>query len=123
LGKKDIGMCFCSIGAGLYDACSCYCHGRDRIMNAPLHRKVVLIAGAGRGSGPATARALAAQGHHVVLGGPGSQRMRGLVSEIREAGGSAEWFALDVNVPEQMREFLAFGEDVFKRVDAVINNG
>jgi len=68
-------------------------------MNAPLQRKVILIAGAGRGAGPATARQLAAQGHHVVLGGQGSRRMQGLVSEIREAGGSAEWFKLDANVP------------------------
>ena len=32
------------------------------------HRKVILIAGASRGSGPATARQLAEAGHHVVLG-------------------------------------------------------
>ncbi len=91
-------------------------------MNTDMHRKVILIAGAGRGSGPATARSLAAQGHHVVLGGLGSRRMRGLVSEIREAGGSAEWFSLDATQPEAMREFLAFAEDVHKRIDVVINN-
>jgi NADP-dependent 3-hydroxy acid dehydrogenase YdfG len=92
-------------------------------MNAPIHRKVILIAGASRGSGPATARQLAAQGHHLVLGGRGSHRMQGLVSEIRQAGGSAEWYALDVNEPAAMREFLAFAEDVHKRIDVVINNG
>lgn len=92
-------------------------------MNAPLHRKVILIAGAGRGSGPATARELAGQGHHVVLGGRRARVMQGLVDEIRQAGGSAEWFALDASVPAEMQAFLAFGEDVFKRVDVVINNG
>lgn len=91
-------------------------------MNAALHRKVILIAGASRGSGPATARQLAQQGHHVVLGGRGSRQMQGLVSDIRKAGGSAEWYALDVNQPAQMREFLAFAEDVHKRIDVVINN-
>lgn len=91
-------------------------------MNASLHRQVILIAGAGLGCGPATARELAQQGHHVVLGGRGSQRMQRLVSEIRSAGGSAEWFALDVNQPLQMREFLAFAQDVHKRIDVVINN-
>lgn len=91
-------------------------------MDALLHRKVILIAGAGRGSGPATARQLAAEGHHVVLGGRGLRRMQGLVREIREAGGSAEWFRVDAGVPGEMRAFLAFGEDVFKRVDVVINN-
>lgn len=91
-------------------------------MSAPLFRKVILIAGATLGSGPATARELAQQGHHVVLGGRRSSRMQGLVNDIRKAGGSAEWYALDVNQPAEMREFLAFAEDVHKRIDVVINN-
>lgn len=87
-----------------------------------IHRKVILIAGASRGSGPATARQLAGEGHHVVLGARRSNKLHALVTEIRKAGGSAEWYALDVTQPEQMRAFLAFGEDVHKRVDAVIHN-
>jgi len=86
------------------------------------NRKVILIAGASRGSGPATARQLASEGHHVVLGARKSNRLQSLVTEIRRAGGSAEWYALDVSQPEQMREFLAFAEDVHKRVDVVIHN-
>ena len=91
-------------------------------MNAPLHRKVILIAGASLGSGPATARQLAQEGHHVVLGGRASNRMQGLVNDIRKAGGSAEWYALDVRQPAEMLAFLAFAEDVHKRIDVVINN-
>lgn len=90
-------------------------------MNAASPRKVILIAGASRGSGPATARQLAGEGHHVVLGARRSARLHALVSEIRQAGGSAEWYALDVNQPDEMREFLAFAEDVHKRVDVVVN--
>jgi NADP-dependent 3-hydroxy acid dehydrogenase YdfG len=86
------------------------------------HRKVILIAGASRGSGPATARQLAGEGHHVVLGARRSNKLQSLVAEIRQAGGSAEWYALDVNQPDEMREFLAFAEDVHKRVDVVIHN-
>ncbi|RZT00745.1 short chain dehydrogenase [Duganella sp. CF402] len=86
------------------------------------HRKVILIAGASRGSGPATARQLAGEGHHVVLGARRSNKLQSLVAEIRQAGGSAEWYALDVNQPDEMRDFLAFAEDVHKRVDVVINN-
>lgn len=91
-------------------------------MTAPNHPKVILIAGASRGSGPATARQLAQLGHHLVLGGRASSRLRQLVSDIRNAGGSAEWYALDAGQPEEMREFLAFAEDVHKRIDVVINN-
>jgi len=85
-------------------------------------RKVILIAGACRGSGPATARQLAGEGHHVVLGARRSSKLTALVSEIRKAGGSAEWYVLDVGQPDEMREFLAFAEDVHKRVDVVIHN-
>ena len=85
-------------------------------------RKVILIAGASRGCGPATARQLAGEGHHVVLGARRSSKLHALVTEIRRAGGSAEWYALDVSQPGEMREFLAFAEEVHKRVDIVINN-
>lgn len=84
-------------------------------------RKVILIAGATRGSGPATALQLAGEGHHLVLGARKSNRLQALVATIRQAGGSAEWYALDVTQPEQMREFLAFAEDVHKRIDVVIH--
>ena len=86
------------------------------------HRKVILIAGACSGSGPATARQLAGEGHHLVLGARRSARLQALVTEIRASGGSAEWFALDARQPGEMREFLAFAEDVHKRVDVLINN-
>ena len=89
---------------------------------AQTNRKVILIAGASRGSGPATARQLAGEGHHVVLGARRSSKLHALVTEIRQAGGSAEWYALDVSQPDEMREFLAFAEDVHKRVDLVIHN-
>jgi NADP-dependent 3-hydroxy acid dehydrogenase YdfG len=88
---------------------------------AQTQRKVILIAGASKGCGPATARQLASEGHHVVLGARRSSKLSALVMEIRQAGGSAEWFALDVNQPDEMREFMAFGEDVHKRVDILIN--
>jgi NADP-dependent 3-hydroxy acid dehydrogenase YdfG len=88
---------------------------------SPPLRKVILIAGASRGCGPETARRLAREGHHVVLGARRSSKLHALVTEIRQAGGSAEWFALDINQPDEMREFLAFGEDVHKRVDVLIN--
>lgn len=84
-------------------------------------RKVILIAGASSGSGPAMARQLAGEGHHVVLGARRTSRLQALVTEIRDAGGSAEWYALDVSQPEEMREFMAFAEEVHKRVDVLIN--
>jgi len=89
---------------------------------ANIERKVILIAGACRGSGPATARQLARDGHHVVLGSRRPHTVHALMREIRAAGGSAEWYALDASQPDGMRDFLAFAQDVHKRIDMVINN-
>lgn len=83
-------------------------------------RKVILIAGATSGPAAATARWMAREGHHVVLGARRPGRLSALVAEIRKAGGSAEWFAVDVAQEEQMREFVAFAEDVHKRIDVII---
>lgn len=88
----------------------------------PQDRKVILITGASSGIGEAAARQLAAEGHHVVLGARRTDRLAMVVNEIRAAGGSAECFALDVTRLDDMREFVAFAEDVYKRVDVIINN-
>jgi NADP-dependent 3-hydroxy acid dehydrogenase YdfG len=85
-------------------------------------RKVILITGASSGIGEAAARLLAAEGHHVVLGARRTDRLTTVVNEIRAAGGSAECFALDVTRLKDMREFVAFAQDVYKRVDVIVNN-
>ena len=85
-------------------------------------RKVILITGASSGIGEASARMLASEGHHVVLGARRTERLTALVADIRSEGGSAECFSLDVTRLKDMREFVAFSEDVHKRVDVIINN-
>lgn len=65
--------------------------------------KVVLIAGASSGIGEATARRLAAAGHHVVLGARRAERLTALAEEIEAGGGSALPHTLDVTDPLGMR--------------------
>ncbi|UJW31747.1 SDR family oxidoreductase [Saccharothrix sp. AJ9571] len=84
--------------------------------------KTVLITGASSGIGQATAVRLAAAGHRVVLGARRTERLAELAEEIRGAGGSAEYRALDVTDAEDFRAFVEFALERYGRVDVVVNN-
>ncbi|MEU6206672.1 SDR family oxidoreductase [Micromonospora musae] len=84
--------------------------------------KIVLITGASSGIGEATARRLAADGHHVVLGARRVDRLAALVSEIQAAGGSAEQRALDVTSLDSVRGFIEAAHTRHGRVDVLVNN-
>lgn len=84
--------------------------------------KVVLITGASSGIGEATARMLAANGAKVVLGARRTDRLRNIVTGIRERGGIAEYRSLDVANRDDVNAFVAFAVEKFGRVDVIFNN-
>lgn len=84
--------------------------------------KVILITGASSGIGEATARALARQGHRVLLGARRTERLAQIAADIRWAGDSAEYRALDVTQREDVKAFVAFAQEHFGRVDVIFNN-
>lgn len=84
--------------------------------------KVIAITGASSGIGEATARLLAQNGAHVVIGARRSERLEALASLIRSEGGSAEFQILDVTKREQMQSFIDFALSRFGRLDVVLNN-
>lgn len=86
------------------------------------NQKVVLITGASSGIGEATARMLAANGHQVVLGARRTDRLEKIVAEIRQAGGKAEFRALDVADRGDVGAFVEFARQKFGRVDVIFNN-
>src|SRR6185436_4723960 len=95
---------------------------RTNSMKTNIENKVILITGASSGIGEATARHLAAKGHRVVLGARRTDRLEKLAAEIRAAGGTAEYRALDVTNLANMQAFAEFALKKFSKIDVIINN-
>lgn len=87
-----------------------------------IEGKIVLITGASSGIGEATARLLAAEGAHVVLGARRTDRLETLAKRITAEGGVARIRSLDVVDREDMRGFVDFAKAQFGRVDVMVNN-
>ncbi|WAS99305.1 SDR family oxidoreductase [Nannocystis punicea] len=87
-----------------------------------IENKVVLITGASSGIGEATARLLAKNGAHVVLGARRTDRLEALADEIAGDGGSVRYRRLDVTQREDVAAFVAFAQATFGRVDVIVNN-
>src|SRR5512133_1048311 len=84
--------------------------------------KIVRITGASSGIGEATARHLAAAGHHVVLGARRVDRLARLVTELKDAGHDAEYAQLDVTALDSVRAVVADVLARHGRVDVLVNN-
>ncbi|HWO13155.1 MAG TPA: SDR family NAD(P)-dependent oxidoreductase [Polyangiaceae bacterium] len=81
----------------------------------------ILITGASRGIGRATALALAERGHSLVLAARGREALESVAEQIRRSGGNAQAIALDVtntdSVNRGIAEALASGP-----LDVLVNN-
>jgi len=88
----------------------------------PLAGRVSLVTGASRGIGRAVARALAAEGAHVVLAARDAAKLAEAVGEITAAGGRAEALALDVTDRTSVEAGIAQVLSSHGRVDHLVNN-
>lgn len=87
-----------------------------------IANKVIAITGASSGIGEATARLLAANGAHVVLGARRLDRLQAIADTITAAGGSVRVKAVDVTDAADMEAFVTAARDGFGRLDVVVNN-
>lgn len=87
-----------------------------------IRDKVVLITGASSGLGEATARHLAAEGAHLVLGARRLDRLEAIATELRAAGARVEVARTDVTDRAQVRALVDLAVERFGRLDVLVNN-
>ncbi len=87
-----------------------------------LNGKVALITGGSRGLGKAMALALAKEGAHLALVARDETKLKIAADEIKQAGGSAEYFLADVTLPAQVKAAEQAIIARFGRINILINN-
>jgi len=90
-------------------------------MSGFVEGRVAIVTGAGQGLGRAHARALAAEGAHVVVNDVGESAVEA-AEEIAAAGGSALACPADVADWEQSRQLVQTAIERFGRLDVLVNN-
>jgi len=85
-------------------------------------RRPAIVTGASSGIGAATASALAAAGHPVVLGARRVERCEELATAVRDAGGEALALPLDLTDGESITEFARRAESEMGPIEVLVSN-
>ncbi len=85
-------------------------------------KRVAIVTGASRGIGAACAKALAAQGRHVVCVARNEEKLNQVKAEIEAAGGSAETATCDIGDQAQLEAVIEKVFDTHNRLDILVNN-
>lgn len=89
---------------------------------ANLEGKVAIVFGASVGIGAATAQVLAKSGAHVMLASRNVVAMKKTVEEIKNDGGEADCFQVDVNNFVEVKAAVSRVVERFGGLDIVVNN-
>lgn len=84
--------------------------------------KAVWATGAGLGLGRASSILLASEGAHILVTDYDPKVGQETVTLIRSAGGTAEFFPLDVTKPADWDAARVFCSEMFGRLDVMLNN-
>ncbi|HVP25768.1 MAG TPA: SDR family oxidoreductase [Methanomicrobiales archaeon] len=90
----------------------------------PPVKKTILVTGSTDGIGKATAKALARQGHRVLVHGRDTGKGRAALAEIgKEAGsGDLDLFTADLSTIDGIRGFATDLGERYERLDVLLNN-
>lgn len=84
--------------------------------------QLALVTGASRGIGAATARALAAQGAHVVLVARNTRDLESVEDQVHDAGGSATIAPLDLTEGDSIARLAAAIAERWPALDLLVLN-
>ena len=87
-----------------------------------LEGRVALVTGASRGIGAATARALAAEGVHVVITARKARDLEAIEEEIHAAGGSATIAPMDLTEGDSIARLATAIHERWGRLDVLVIN-
>lgn len=87
-------------------------------MNSP----VVIVTGASRGLGAASAHLITSLGGHVVLNARSTDDLSAVAEQVHQRGGEAAVVPGDISQPPIARALVSTSLATFGRIDSVINN-
>ena len=88
----------------------------------PLSGRIALVTGASRGIGAATARALAAEGAHVVLTARSVKELEAVEEAIHDAGGTATIAPMDLAESDSIARLANAIAERWDRLDVLVIN-
>ena len=91
-------------------------------MTGRLKHRIALVSGSTRGIGRSIAELFAAEGAKVAVTGRTVEKGEKVVAGIRDRGGEAEFFPLDITDEESVRDVIAAVADRFGGLTTLINN-
>jgi retinol dehydrogenase 14 len=95
----------------------------EPIHSGPMAGRTVLVTGATRGIGRATALGLAAMGAHIAITGRDRARTEGAAGKIRAAaGGQVDAFVAELSSQSEVRRLADEVLERFARIDVLVNN-
>ena len=94
----------------------------DGPMSGRFEGKVVIVTGAGGGTGQVTAERFAVEGASVVVADVRGDAAEDVAAAIRAGGGSAEATTTDVSDEDSVKAMVAVALDRFGRLDVLDNN-